>query len=302
MKSEQARRAKHMIIALGIRTLIFILGILPRRSGMAIGRKIGSIAWKHSRRSRRIALENLELIFGEEKSRMQIEQMAENVWIHMGEILIEAIYLLKTRPEKFESLVRVEGYEHVQQALKKGKGVIILAAHFGNWEFVSALLAFRGNRVSLITRRFNPPLLDRIIAGGREKIGYKSIIRGSNIRRVYRELAENGIVLVYNDLDTWSDGVIAPFIGRPSWTAQGCAAIAMRTRTPVIPGFCFKDKKGKWVIRFQSPVPVSVNSTDLTANVSAMNNRLSRMIMDYPEQWAWFHDRWKTMRENRPAT
>jgi len=194
--------------------------------------------------------------------------------------------------------IEVEGLEKLDAALATGRGVIAHNAHFGNWEVMSAAVAKMGYPGYIVARRQKDPRLDAWIGQIREHSGLKVAIRGENPIRIVRCLKGGGLLGLMTDIDTRSnEGAFVDFFGRPTYTQVGPFALARATGALMIPALCFREGLNHLRFFFGDPWEVSRTSdpdADVIEAARRTNSILEQKIRERPEQWAWFHKRWKT--------
>jgi KDO2-lipid IV(A) lauroyltransferase len=213
---------------------------------------------------------------------------------------MEVLQFPRLTSENLGKLVTFEGKENLDNALKRHKGVIILTAHFGNWELLAAGLALSGYEVSFIVRPVRYPRLEALITQNRESMGINCIPRGASIKHALRCLRRNEILGILSDIDTKVDGVFVDFFGRPAFTPRGPVSIAMRTGAALVPAFIIRQKDDKHRVVIEKELELKLSGLpeeDVRENVAKYTKSIESYIRKSPEQWIWIHDRWKTRPE-----
>jgi KDO2-lipid IV(A) lauroyltransferase len=149
-------------------------------------------------------------------------------------------------------------------------------------------------QLSAVVRPLDDPLLDWILARFRARAGFEVITKRRalpDIRDALRRGRMVGVLLDQNA--SRREGVFAPFFGVPACTSKGLALIALRNRTPVVPGFIRRDGRDRHIIEFFPLVPPPPDG-DPVAFTRAFNEAIERAIRLAPDQWFWVHRRWKT--------
>jgi len=164
-----------------------------------------------SRKERAKAVRNLSMAFGSEKSPDEILYICRNCFRNMGKGLIEFFQFPRLNSANFGKLVTLEGKENIDNTLKKGKGVIILTAHLGNWELVGAGLPLSGYKTSTIVRPEKLQLIDEWVNRRREGTGLNCIGRGASVKSALQCLKRNELLGILPDVDTKVDGVFVDF-------------------------------------------------------------------------------------------
>ena len=195
--------------------------------------------------------------------------------------------------------IRYDGFEHFEQALALGKGVLFLTAHLGNWELSALAHALYGHPMHIVVRPLDNPYLDRLVARRRALAGNRIVDKTESPRRIFEALAANQAVGVLADQNASPEnGVFVDFFGVKACASAGLTKIALRTGAPVIPGFAlWEPKENRYVLRFWPPIEMSVSGdaeADVQANTQRLHSTLEQIIRCYPDQWLWSHRRWKT--------
>jgi len=187
--------------------------------------------------------------------------------------------------------------ETVLQARARGKGLIAVTGHLGNWELIPVYFSLKGIPVNVIARRLNDPRLDRLVVGYREKRGIRNIDRDLGARTAFRCLRRGEALGVLIDQDTRVESVFVDFMGRQASTPVGPAALAMRTGAPVVPVATYRDRDGRHIIEVGAPIELAAEGTErelLRENTERLSKAVEKYILCHPEQWVWIHERWKT--------
>lgn len=274
--------------------LAWLLAHLPAAIGLAAGRRLGDLLWLVLPGRRAVALDNLRRSFGAERSAAEIRQLARRSFQNVGMNLVEGCCYFLRPTQVMLSRVRVEGREHLQAAAAHGRGVLILTAHFGNWELLGAAHGLTGLPASIVTRPLDYPLLDDLAARFRRRSGAELIVKRQAVREVLTALRRQRMVGILLDQNaTRAEGVFAPFFGSPASTSKGLALLALRTGAPVVPIFLRREPDGRHCMDVGAAVPPPEDG-QIATYTSAFNRVLEATIRRTPEQWFWMHDRWRT--------
>ena len=184
-------------------------------------------------------------------------------------------------------------------ALNRGKGLLMLTGHFGNWELMSAAITLRFEvKGGAVVRPIDFAPADDLMKRLRSRFGVEMIPKKRAMKQLLIALRENKTIGILLDQNVdWYEGVFVPFLGHLACTNKGLALVAQRTGSPVIPTFSARQSDGRYRIRFEPEVTL-VNSgdkvRDLEENTALFNRIIERHVRQDPEQWFWFHRRWKT--------
>jgi len=248
-----------------------------------------------------VGLRNLELAFPELSLHERVA-LLKRAFRNLGRLLGEFSQFPKLNRNNIARVVVYEGLENYQQAMARGKGVLILTAHFGAWELSSFAHSLYGYPIHFLVRRLDNPLLERLIENYRTRGGNRTVPKKEAARRVLAALRQGEAVGILMDLNTQPhEGIFCDFFGIPCCTSPIIAHFALRTGAAVVPGFLIWDETlQKHKLHFDPPVEVIRSGDerhDLKANTERFNKIIESFIRHYPDQWLWVHKRWQT----RPA-
>lgn len=283
------------LIYIKLRFIHFIVLLLPFKLSVWLGGWLGLLAYYCLRRPRLIILDNLSRTFPDKSSR-KIRKIAREVLVNQGKNLFEALSFPKLDFQHLEKIIITEGLENLTEAFKDKKGVLLLTAHLGNWELLGIYLSLAGYPINVIARRIYDDRLNKILVDLRNSKGVKCILRDESSYQVLRCLRRNEALGVLIDQDTSVQGVFVDFFGRPAYTPQGLATIALRTQAVVIPTFIVRvGNKHKVIIKEKVELKHSSDEKqDILDNTQKFTQIIESMVRSYPSQWIWMHQRWKT--------
>lgn len=296
--NDKATVRKRIEMSLGRRALQVLSRIalvLPDSSALGVGRTLGSLAYYGSRRYRTVAINNLTVVFGDTWDQSRIASTAREMFRQIGMNLIEFLRFPGVDPSRLDDIIRIEGEEHVQEALRHGRGILAITSHYGNFELFGAAFVHRGYKLSVIARNADDEKTNDIINGIRERMGYKVFPRQQAAFRSVMALRRNevlGVLPDQNDLD----GIFVPFFGRLASTTRGPAVMAIRTGAVVLPAFIHREPDNTHVVTVYPPLEYEANDDPEQSiyNLTlAINRAIETAILKHPEQWFWLHNRWK---------
>jgi KDO2-lipid IV(A) lauroyltransferase len=269
---------------------------LPENAAHAFGRSVGG--GLHRLGIRRETVEsNLRLAFPDRDDAWIRETMAKS-YRHLGREAAAMMRMSKLRAQEVIDRTDTIGWNELEAALSVGKGVLLVTGHYGNWEIAAAAVAARGVPIAAIVRRQGNRLVDERLQDLRRSLGVETIYQGQAPSRVPRILRANGVVGIVGDQDARRSGVFVPFFGHPASTHRGPALFALRLGAPVFS--CIARRMPGDEIRYEvAGERVDVNVTgvlddDIYRLTAELALRLERQIRLAPEQYFWFHRRWKT--------
>jgi KDO2-lipid IV(A) lauroyltransferase len=295
------KKIKYSLLVVFLRAVLIVIRFMPRKVAMKLFGSLGALAFYVMRQERIKTVNNLTIAYGEEKNRDEIRAMAREVWINLGKSGAEfAIKMGEGKPEGFFRNLEVIGNEYLQEAIKKGRGILGLISHMGCWEGTALGLPMLGIPAYAIGKRLGNEQLNTLLFESRGKKGVQTLARGSSYKTILRVLAENNLVGILIDQDTDVRGVFVDFFGRPAYTPIGAAMLAMDSGAPVLPMFYLKKDDDSYVFIIKEEIQLVMTGNrrkDMEENTRRFHEIIEKYIKKYPTQWVWMHNRWKTTPE-----
>ena len=273
---------------------------LPLSAAQGLGARLGLVAYRLFGSRRRIALENLDRAFPD-ANEGEIDRIARGAFRNYGITFIELLWAPNFTASSFDRLISAEHKRIINDLHARGKGLVVLTAHFGNWELTAlSLTHLSGLPVSVLVQTQNNELADRVISAHRSLFGNRLIPRGVSVREILKTLDQGGIIAMAADQSGPKEGVFVPFFGRSAATPQGPAVFALRGRVPILMAFLLRKGDGTYEL-FLEQVPMEDLLEHTDANVAELTRRhtamLEREIRTHADQWLWMHRRWKNTRD-----
>lgn len=254
---------------------------------------------------RRVVLENLRRVFGDTLTERRIVEIAQAFYGHLVKFLGEFVRLSFLSDDGKAKLVRIEGIEHLAAAREQGRGVLLLAGHFGNWEVstvagMSQFQQYRGH-LHFIRRPLKPKWFNDLVMRRFQKAGFGTLEKSGSLDEILALLEDNRIVVsIFDQFTVRKYGIQSEFFGHPAHTFKSLAVLAQFTGAPVIPSSSWREADGTHVLLFEPPVELVTEGRTkdiILRNTKRFNEALERIILRHPEQWIWMHKRWKQVRE-----
>jgi KDO2-lipid IV(A) lauroyltransferase len=220
----------------------------------------------------------------------------------MGKSIVEFARANRLR-ERLTSLVSIEGGGHLDEALKRGKGVLLMTAHIGNWELAGARLAAEGYLTAPIyTPQRNKGGVNDLISERRADTGMKMIpSQGLGLREAFRMLRQGGVLIFMQDLDARKEGILLPFLGLPASTATGIVKMHQKFGAPVVPAVTTRNADGvhhtlhiQEILSDARDEDGNLFGANMEKSLKMCNNVLGKWVTEYPEQWMWLLDKWES--------
>lgn len=283
------------------------LALMPYKTAMktaALGGRIFFGLWS-SRRE--FAVDNVRRAVeqGALPKDINPEETARESFCHMGRSFVEIVRLYHGRTGRILDRIEIRGDEHYIGALKKGKGLIMITGHCGNWELMALWLAVKlGSPIGVVARAQNSPYLDRLVEKMRSGSGNTVIYKQGAVKKILREIKNGGNVGILIDQAVLAkEGCLISFLGRPALTTKLPALVARKTGTPVVPCFIAREEDGSNIVTIHPEVKLS-DETDkekaVLDDMQTLTGYIEDYIRDHPSQWLWGHRRWKRAPETFP--
>ncbi len=246
---------------------------------------------------RLIALHNLRCAFPE-KDVEELIRIAKGVYRNLAITAAEFFDLPSITKENLHEWVELEGLEHFEAGIAQGKGLLTIIAHFGNWELMPVTGPLFLKSSYIVYRPLDSPVLDNIVEHVRTINGNVMVPKGGSGKRIMTLLKENQCIGILSDQNVSArEGVFVDFFGRPACTGAGLAVLALRSGAPVLPMFMARQKSGKYKFILKPLVEISRTGdyeADLLENTQRFTKVVEDIVREYPDQWFWIHQRWKT--------
>jgi len=262
-----------------------------------VGRRLGDLTALALSRRRQVALANVAMAFPD-LTPSQHRRLARQAWQHLGMTVVELARMLARPLEATLDELSFDGLPHLHAAMKQHGRALILTAHLGNWEYLSAAARLTGYPLSVVIRPLDSPVLDALAETMRRKTGVELIAKRGALRPVLEALRRGRLVGVLLDQNAARrEGVFVPFFGRTASTSRSLALLSVRTGAPVVPIFIGREAPGRHRVVVEPPLPRPATNDPEQAVVELTERctqAIEAAIRRTPEQWLWSHDRWRT--------
>jgi KDO2-lipid IV(A) lauroyltransferase len=282
------------------RGFLRILEAVPLPALAGICETLMLLVYAVDRKHRKIARINLGIAFPE-MGDGEADRIIRACYRQMGTSAAEFIHLPKMDAAYIREHFRIEGASLVLESLEgRNRPAIALTGHFGNWELMGHVVGSVVTPAAFIVRPLKSEILDRIVTERRECIGNKVIRKADSAKEVMMVLRKRILVgiLIDQNVDR-PKGVLVDFFTRKAYTSFGIARLALAMNAAIHPAFIFRDPARKFhhAIRFGPPIaidPGAPREEEVTRVTRRCNEELEKVILEAPDQWMWFHRRWKT--------
>lgn len=285
------QKAGHFLEYLFLAGLGLFLANLPEVSASWLGRKFGGLYYRLSPFRRRVAETNLELA-GLSPS------LAQSTFENVGLTIAEFARFRWLDKKFFESRFEGNDVEHLREAAKGGKGVVLVTGHFGNWELIGAYIRQSGFPLDVVVKEQRNPFVDRWIDKNRMRQGVGIIKTGIATRAVVRSFSEGRLVAFVSDQYVGEDGILVNFMGHPTTVSRGPAAFAVRLGLPMIVGFLVRTGSWKFkpvIFPALRPNPSADREEEILRLTQTYTSLLEELVRKHPDHYLWMHRKWKNL-------
>lgn len=290
-------RISHRAEQLLLLSVSAVVRRLPEPVALGLGAACGWIAGSVLRIRRRVVAENLERAFPEQ-NRSWRRTVASACYRHLGREAAALLRLEGMTPAEIRERCGVSGLDRVHAALAQGRGVLLLTGHLGNWEIGGAAVAANGVPIDVVARIQRNRLFEARLRRMREELGMRVVYRHEATRHLLRSLREPRAVALVADQNAPVGGLFVDFFGTPAATARGPGLLAARTGAEVLTALVRRldGPRARYHLAIE---PLDFETAgdpagDLLALTRAYHAALEAAIRESPEQYFWFHKRWKT--------
>ncbi len=275
--------------------------ILPYKFSVGLlSNCIGWLAYYVVADARKKARKHLTMCFPQKNSK-EINKIIKTIFKYEAKNFFEMLNFPKMNNEFLDSIAKLEQNQMdiFNKLLERKKGLLILGGHIGNWELIAAGIA-RNYNLNVIAKKIYIEELNNMLVKYRNMKNVKVILRSelSSARKMLKALRNNEIIAMLIDQDTSVQSVFVDFFGRPASTPLGLASIALKVGTPVVLAVDKRLPNGKHKYVISDEIVPPETTGDFDTDVKNFTAKLTKCLEDFikenPEQWVWFHERWKT--------
>lgn len=290
---DQTRLGYHFYRLLGL-----VVPLIPPGLGYSVATRLGDFFYHLDRGARTNICDNVtHILEGCHKATDDRETIVRGVFRSMAKNYYDLFRVPTLSLAEIDRLVKVEGREHVEQALSKGKGLILVSAHFGNTDIVAQVVLLWETPVVGPAEHLKPEALFQYICGLRADKGFRLIPIDGPLRELFRALQRNEIVVLAADRDITESGIVVDFFGASARLPDGYAQLSLRTGAPIITGFSQRLPDNTFVAHLEPPLELEVTGDrdrDVRAGVEKVVAIMERYIREHPEQWVMSVPLWQT--------
>ena len=300
-KRKKSRRAIRRPFETGAYRLFrFFVPLLPRKVVIGFAHLVGVTAVRIPFRMQKIALKNLDAVFGDTRTQKEKRQILASSFSTVFLTMLDSLWFLKNPDKRIRKYVTIEEGEKRDAFFKEG-ALVCITAHFGNWELLGQTTALYGAPMASLAAPIQNPAIDRLVTQQRESIGQIILPREGALKSLIGRLRKKGKIAFLLDQNTPAKkgGVWVDFLGLPTPISSAPAMLAYRTGTKILVGLCRPTPEGGYHVYI--PDIISPPPYEKGKNAEEEAQRLTQQIMDslsreiraYPEYWLWAYKHWR---------
>ena len=286
----------------GFYTLKFLIFILPSSLQNMLAKFLAFAFMKLKKKRFHIVMTNLDLAFGETKSKEEKLEIAKKCYYNFAKYLgINFILNQNTTKQKILEQVVFKNEHFLLDAMKSGRPIIVTTAHFGQWEIFGLAVAAHFGASSALGRRLDSSVMDKILKANRAQFDVELIDKNGGAKDILKALKARRIVGILVDQNTApKDGIKVQFFGKDVLHTPAASVLAQKTNALIINAFIYQKGENLNEICFEQPIDISTfDKEDAVQKATQMQcSACEEMVRARPEEYFWFHQRFKRFYEN----
>ena len=286
----------------GFYTLKFLIFILPSSLQKMLAKFLAFAFMKLKKKRFHVVMTNLDLAFGETKSKEEKLEIAKKCYYNFAKYLgINFILNQNTTKQKILKQVVFKNEHFLLDAMKSGRPIIVTTAHFGQWEIFGLAVAAHFGPSSVLGRKLDSSVMDKILRANRAQFDVELIDKDGGAKDILKALKARRIVGILVDQNTApKDGIKVQFFGKDVLHTPAASVLAQKTNALIINAFIYQKGENLNEICFEQPIDISTfDKEDAVQKATQMQcSACEEMVRARPEEYFWFHQRFKRFYEN----
>ena len=286
----------------GFYTLKFLIFILPSSLRNLLAKFLAFAFMKLKKKRFHVVMTNLNLAFGETKTKEEKLEIAKKCYYNFAKYLgINFILNQNTTKQKILKQVVFKNEHFLLDAIKSGRPIIVTTAHFGQWEIFPLAVAAHFGPSSVLGRKLDSSVMDKILRANRAQFDVELIDKNGGAKDILKALKARRIVGILVDQNTApKDGIKVQFFGKDVLHTPAASVLAQKTNALIINAFIYQKGENLNEICFEEPIDISTfDKEDAVQKVTQMQcSACEEMVRARPEEYFWFHQRFKRFYEN----
>lgn len=294
-----ATRIRKKLERYGALFVFWMANLLNRKAALRMGVFLADIAYNSLGKFRRVALDNVDTAFKNSITKERKKEIVRNAFRTLAKTMIDFVRFGKYSKTELLALARrVEGLEHLENAMKNSPGGVIgMSSHIGSWEYMGAWLVANGFPLAAIGKEQPDAGITKLMLKLRSDVGIEHIPRTrSGNKAIIKALNSKKILGLVADQNGGKSGIFVPFFDKLASTFKGPAQLAMKKKVPIIM-ICALWEDNEYIVKLFPPIEMTDtgdDDADLYENTLRCQRQIEQLVREYPDQWLWGHRRWKT--------
>jgi Kdo2-lipid IVA lauroyltransferase/acyltransferase len=299
MNKEKKKFIRRKAGLAALRGICLLVSIFPFKVSLFLGRYLGFIWYLVSYNHKKTAFNSLGIAFNRTKTKKELKDIVKSSFMYMGEAGLELLSY-KKYPNLSRSRVTIVGKENLEKALLKGKGIIGVSAHLGNFPLMALRLYQEGFKINVMARPMRDRQTGEFLWGICRSIGMNIILSYPKKKAIFnslRALKNNEIITIQMDQNFGTGGVWVKFFGKLAATPVGPVTLALRSGASIVPMFIIRDKPGQHTLFIEKELKLekaACQEQTILLNVIKITKLIEAWVYLYPGLWSWIHKRWKS--------
>ncbi len=288
---------RHYIVYRLITFFGFLVRRLPVHTALSLGERAADVVYRLVKRRREITMSNLQAAFGDEKSQRELKSIAIQSYRNLGKSFVEFLRFPLLTRESLWQLVTVQGIENLNRAMELSGKVVVFIPHLGNHELMAPIYSVLLPKTAAIAFPLKNPYLNKMTNEYRGMFGLELIKKQRATRHVLRALRAGYSIGFVADQNAGREGVFVEFFGRLASCARGPVAMAIKTGASIVFSIDIRQPDDRHLVIISGPIELELtgdSDRDVAHNTAKLMAQLEVYIRQYPGQWMWQHNRWKT--------
>ena len=278
--------------------MFVVLNALPASWARGVGLFLGRLAWRFDKRHRQRVIRQMTIAFRDSVPLPEKERLCYKFFEHIGLSVVEFARMGQLTRQNVSELVDLSELKTFDALLARGKGLLCVPAHHGNWELCGYSVSLMGYPLKSVARPLDNPLLNEMVMAHRERSGNEIIQKWKALWKLKKLLDRQQIVTMSVDQNGGVAGLFVPCFTSLASTVTSPAELHVATRVPIIVATLNRKPDGiHHVLRVWDVIehaPTGDHARDIYDIITRINAAVEKAVRAYPEQWLWFHQRWKT--------
>lgn len=294
----------HYALRIFLNLLLSFAQALSWKAAYRLGKAIGLLLY-YLRLRRKIAMINLDIVFGDSKSHKEKVQVYKKSLINFGRVIINYLRIPFMGRSFWRDHVVWKGEQLLREAMNRKKGAMLIAGHIGMMDLPGGKIGMSGYPVAVVGKRIKNPAINRFVIETRNAMNLGTIAHRDSMKRILDGIARGEAVAMALDQNMKRDrGIFIDWMGRKACSVRSAAYVAKRTGAPVVAGYMVQ----KSADRFELVITKEVTwqsypenpEKEILINTQRQSDAVQEIILANPELWFWIHRRWRVQPEGVP--